>query len=172
METWKSIPGFEDYEVSDHGNVRSLDKQVCARAGKTRTVKGKRLKAQLTTTGYQKVSLGRAKRNAKVHHLVLLAFVGPRPSGQWGLHGDGNPWNNKVSNLRWGTPADNSQDMVRHGRAGRTKGLASGRAVLTDNDIHFIRESSATTRNLGKQFEVSAATISKIRTRKLWAHVS
>jgi hypothetical protein len=55
-------------------------------------------------------------RYAPVHHLVLEAFVGPRPEGMNGLHWDDDAMNNQLDNLRWGTDSDNQQDRVRNGR--------------------------------------------------------
>ena len=50
-----------------------------------------------------------------VHHLVLEAFVGPRPPGMSGLHRDDDPANNHVDNLYWGTSSENAFDRVRNG---------------------------------------------------------
>ena len=55
------------------------------------------------------------RSNWRIHTLVLTAFVGPRLDGMECLHGDGNPANNRVENLRWGTGSQNSLDAVRHG---------------------------------------------------------
>jgi hypothetical protein len=57
---------------------------------------------------------GRPK-SVSVHRLVLLAFVGPCPDGLEGLHWDDDPANNRLSNLRWGTPGDNQRDCIRNG---------------------------------------------------------
>lgn len=47
--------------------------------------------------------------------LVAEAFI-PNPYGYpCVLHNDGDPYNNHVSNLRWGTHADNMADAKRHG---------------------------------------------------------
>ena len=51
-----------------------------------------------------------------VHHLVLEAFIGPRPEGWWGLHRDDDPLNNSVDNLYWGTPDQNVGDAIESGR--------------------------------------------------------
>lgn len=50
-----------------------------------------------------------------VHRLVLEAFVGPCPEGMEGCHGDGDPTNNSLGNLRWDTATSNQLDKVRHG---------------------------------------------------------
>jgi hypothetical protein len=50
-----------------------------------------------------------------VHRLVLLAFSGHCPPGKEGLHWDDDPTNNRLENLRWGTPGENQQDCIRNG---------------------------------------------------------
>ncbi len=55
------------------------------------------------------------KKQVYVHQLVLGAFVGPCPIGMECRHLDGNPSNNFLSNLRWGTHLENMEDMRRHG---------------------------------------------------------
>ena len=51
----------------------------------------------------------------RIHLLVMLAFVGPRPEGLETRHFDGNHLNNSLENLRYGTSSENSMDEVRHG---------------------------------------------------------
>lgn len=54
-------------------------------------------------------------KQGRVHQLVLIAFAGPAPAGCEVLHNDGNPGNNRLANLRWGTRSENLYDRVRHG---------------------------------------------------------
>lgn len=120
-ENWLPIPGFEGvYEVSDLGRVKSL-----ARAGGDgRTLKTRILRGRAQASGHLSIGLGLPggqRRNALVHRLVLTAFVGPPPDGMHALHGDGNPANNSLENLRWGTPSENSLDAVRHGAHPQTR---------------------------------------------------
>lgn len=117
VENWRPVPGYEGiYEVSDRGNVRSLPRVVVGTRD-TRRYPGVPLKAKLTH-GYRTVTLCRNGRcrATRVHHLVLLAFVGPRPTGAHGLHGDDNRLNNSPDNLRWGTQKENVADAVRNKR--------------------------------------------------------
>jgi hypothetical protein len=60
------------------------------------------------------VALGRGNSQC-VHKLVLLAFVGPNPPKYECLHANGDPADNRLVNLRWGTRSENIQDAVRHG---------------------------------------------------------
>jgi hypothetical protein len=78
------------------------------------------LKPVIDRDGYSHVAISRqahGKTLWKIHALVLTTFVGPRPEGMYGCHIDGDPSNNHVSNLYWGTPTQNVHDMIRHGRA-------------------------------------------------------
>ena len=122
-EVWKPVPGYEGlYEVSNLGRVKSLPRKVrIVRWGK----EGQRPVPEkiLTTTtedhrfGHLFLYLCREGKRKRwyVHTLVLTAFVGPRPDGMECLHGDGDPANNRVENLRWGTSSENTLDSVRHG---------------------------------------------------------
>ena len=119
QERWLPVPGYEGYyEVSDHGNVRSVDRTVDRTDGKTMKLRGVLLSAVPSAGKYLCVNLCRdgVCRMHRVHRLVLEAFVGPRPDGAIGCHWDDNPANNHIENLRWGTTSDNMHDRVRNGR--------------------------------------------------------
>lgn len=115
-ERWLPVPGWEgSYEVSDHGRVRSVDR-VTINGSRW---KGRVLKPAPHRSGHQRVVLisGKVRKNRFVHELVLLAFVGPRPIPEMdSCHGDGNPMNNRLGNLRWDTKRNNQLDAVKHGK--------------------------------------------------------
>ena len=117
-ERWKPVNGYEGiYEVSSHGRVRSVDRIVTRSDGQVRSLKGKLLRTPLNQRGYQVVTLcihGKC-RVRTVHSLVAETFIGTRPEGMEVCHNDGNPTNNHVANLRYGTRSDNILDNVRHG---------------------------------------------------------
>lgn len=113
-EAWLSVPDYEGlYEVSSTGVVRSLPR-VDANG---RRVRGRLLSVRTQPSGHRTVKLSRdaTSRHVGVHRIVLLAFDGVPESGQEACHGDGNPANNNLSNLRWGTRSENLLDRVRHG---------------------------------------------------------
>lgn len=116
-EIWKPVIGHEKtYQVSSCGRVRSHTREITfTRNGGevTRICKGKMLKASLAPCGYLRVSL--CDGLAYVHHLVLEAFVGPRPDGMLGLRYDDDPENCTIGNLRWGTFSENAEDAKRNG---------------------------------------------------------
>lgn len=49
------------------------------------------------------------------HRMVAEAFLGPCPKGLEVCHGDGNPINNRVGNLRYDTHRNNMLDAIQHG---------------------------------------------------------
>lgn len=121
-EQWRPVVGYEGlYEVSDHGNVRSLDRWTTGPSGVRRRRSGKPMKKNLTSSNrYPMVQLCRngTVRGIGVHRLVAMAFLGvPDNADELHVcHYDGDRQNNHISNLRWGTPTDNFHDMQRHGR--------------------------------------------------------
>lgn len=75
------------------------------------------LKAPPGRNGYRKTAIGENPTvSVYVHHSVAEAFLGPRPNGMQIRHLDGDKLNNRVGNLRYGTPSENVRDVLRHGR--------------------------------------------------------
>lgn len=113
-ERWLPVVDYEGfYEVSDLGRVRSLPRQTVSGVQG-----GKILKPQLTNRfGHLKVTPSRdgVVKQVTVHRAVLAAFIGPCPEGQEVRHLDGNPANNRLDNLAYGTKGENNLDAVRHG---------------------------------------------------------
>lgn len=113
MEHWRDIPSYEGlYQVSDEGNVRSLDR-VC----NNRILRGKDLSKQLTKTGYYMVNLSKDGVATKffVHRLVASAFLPKRPDLDYVDHINGIRNDNAVKNLRWVSCADNRRNANRLG---------------------------------------------------------
>lgn len=106
VEKWKDIPGCPSYQASTNGRVRSF------KWGKARV-----LKPQTARSGHQRVSISQdgVSRPTLIHQLVLRTFVGPCPNGYVCRHVNGDPADNRLSNLKWGTASDNALDSVRHG---------------------------------------------------------
>ena len=120
-ENWKPVTGFEGlYEVSDHGNVRSLDRSVRDRWGQ-RLVAGGRLKPERGTQGHLRVTLSTdSKPHRKmISELVAEAFIGPRPKHPLGkryspiCYRDNDPANNRVANLYYSTPSEKARRSAR-----------------------------------------------------------
>jgi hypothetical protein len=117
-ERWLPVVGYEGlYAVSDMGRVMSLPRIKSGGRGRTRIRFGRVLRPlSRNKDGYLSVSLYRngSQAHQYIHRLVLLAFIGPAPAGTECCHGNGNPADNRLSNLRWDTHAANAQDAIRH----------------------------------------------------------
>lgn len=99
---WRDVVGYEGlYQVSDTGQVRSLDRL------KTdgRKIKQKILKQCQNNSGHLHVGLTKNGRSLtkKVHKLVAEAFLGPYPNGHEVCHGPNGKTDNSIKNLSYGT---------------------------------------------------------------------
>lgn len=123
MEIWKDIKGYEDYEVSNLGRVKSLARIITTVKG-SRTHKEKILKPASTgnknlNNKHLAVCLtknGKAKTK-KVHQLVAIAFLNHKPNGHKLVvdHIDNNPLNNKLGNLQIITNRENTSKDKKNG---------------------------------------------------------
>ena len=99
VEVWRSIENYDNYAVSSFGRVKN-------------TKTGKVLKAGLSH-GYLKCNLCEdrlAKKSYYVHRLVANAFINNPNDKLCVDHKDNNKTNNNISNLRFATSKENSQN--------------------------------------------------------------
>ena len=113
IEEWRPVVGYEGlYEVSDWGNVRSVDRIIVDKNGRKMHYKGRILKtATQPISGYKMLLLG-VKHPAMVHRLVAKAFI-PNPENK--LEVDNiipisNGGTDEVWNLRWVTAKENANN--------------------------------------------------------------
>lgn len=96
------------YKVSDDGRVYSM-------------YSNRLLKPSTLSSGHIRVVVDRSHRT--VHALMAEAFIGPRAEGQEVRHLNGNPSDNRIDNLVYGSKSDNAYDSIDHGthfNAGKT----------------------------------------------------
>lgn len=177
MTQWAEIPGFSRYQVSDTGRVRAKSYTVvCGRyRGGVRRLPERELSTPDRGDGYRVIQLtadvgGRV--NFGVHRLVTLAFLGPCPLGMEVRHLDGNPSNNTLVNLAYGTPKENNADKVRHGT--QTRGEQHSSAKLTDAEVLEIRERAVageTVASIAGRFNVRPRTVGAIVQGAIWKHL-
>jgi len=100
QEVWKDIVGYEEsYQVSNLGNVRSINKI---------------LKPNLTKKGYYHVTLYSQgiPKTFKLHRIVAKHFI-ENPHNKLEVnHIDGNKINNTVINLEWNTRKENNRHAI------------------------------------------------------------
>lgn len=174
-EEWRDVVGYEGYyQVSNCGRIRRIKKSSGA-------IEGRILKPYRTPKGYLTVSLYHGhnyKITNKIHRLVATAFIGPPTRDKREIrHLDGNPDNNVVCNLAWGTNKDNKMDIIRHGRSlapkNPSRGEKHGRAKLTEEQVWIILDMlpDHTQIQIAQMFGVKQAAISAIKTGKNWKHM-
>ena len=163
-----AVPGVERLWVTSTGQVfsRSLARR--------RFVE---LRGKINRDGYRILTLpDRPVLGAKypfVHRLVLLTFVGPPGEGQECRHLDGNPGNDCLANLAWGTSKENGQDRIRHGTQFHPSGEKQWCHKLTECDVRAmrrLREEGATYRKLNELFGVQTSW--QIVNHRHWTHVA
>lgn len=166
-----AVIGYPGYRVGDDGSVWSCWRKKGLGRGRGTTHvmcdAWKRLKMQLRKDGHFQVNIANSIRY--VHHLVLLAFVGPCPDGMECCHWDGNGANNALSNLRWDTHQANAQDRVRHGTS--DQGERNPCAKLTTEQVKGIRLASESSVRLAARYGVSVSEINFIRAHERWKHI-
>lgn len=171
---WREIPEFPGYRVSDQGEVQTAWKQ----AGRGKTEIGdtwKSLRPNRVGLGYARYGLqaGGKRLHPYGHCLVLAAFVGPRPEGMQVLHSNGDCTDNRLANLRYGTPAENGADRKLHGTSGA--GAKNNQAKLTDAKVRRILarlKREQTQEAIAKVFRVAPSTIANIQHNRTWRHVA
>lgn len=183
----RPIPFAPGYYVSDDGRVYSEKYGV-----------RRQLKSWLSV-GYPTVNLWIDKRARKhmIHRLMAWTFIGPPPSPAHQVrHMDGIRTNCVVSNLQWGTHAENMADMVSHGTQGPKnhpermargdahgtrlhpetvlRGEKNGVAKLTEADVRAVRarvDAGEVRSAVAREFGVSLTHIKRISRRLSWAHI-
>jgi hypothetical protein len=103
-EEWRDIQGFENYQVSNMGNVRSKERVVTQKGHKNnykRIMKSCLLKPRKQNSGYLIVwlSVNGKSKPYTIHRLVAKAFLA-MSDGEVN-HKDGDKTNNFVGNLEW-----------------------------------------------------------------------
>ena len=105
-EIYKPIKGYEGYyEISNLGNVKSLQRTIEREGGSTMVLTERVLKPNLTTAGYYHIGLRKGgKRKAyTIHRLIATTFI-DNPEGLPQVnHIDEDKTNNRIDNLEWCT---------------------------------------------------------------------
>ena len=111
-EIWKDVEGYEGlYQISNYGNVKSIERLAYKQYRGNRKVNSKILK-QFKCSGYLCVKLyNKSKcKTVRVHRLVAETFISNKNNYPEVDHIDTNINNNNVNNLRWCTHKSNFLD--------------------------------------------------------------
>lgn len=158
MKKWKTIKDFEDYEISEDGEVKSHKHN--------RTII---LKKRISPDGYVWYILTRNGKayTKRANRLVAEAFIDNPENKPTVNHLDGDKLNNSVNNLEWATRQEQMQHAYKHGLKKPVRGCLQGNHVLSEEEVKEIRSlykghSKEYGMNaLAKIYNVSTSTIDK-----------
>lgn len=173
----KKIPDFKDYFISNMGTIYSIAK----RANRPKPKKMVKLSLCKHKSGHFSIYLRIDGKPYKrwVHRLVLETFVGKCPPKNECRHLDGNPSNNDVKNLAWGTKKENFQDRIKHGVM--LRGENHPQSKLTSEQVIEIRklatmanknirkiDKGGNYKEIAKKYNICASTIVQIVRGSSW----
>lgn len=164
--TNKEVPGvMEDrYFISNYGRVYDNDKGIFL--------------GYSDKLGYERVSLKTiyGLKQIGTHRLVMLVFeYNPDYQSLQVNHIDGNPSNNKLSNLEWTTPKENTDHAMLYGLH-QMNGKDNPNNKLNEKQVREICELIQTGKyydtEIAEMYNVSYTNISDIHKGKLWTNIS
>lgn len=163
---WRKIEGFNRYEVSNYGEVKSL-------------YYNKIMAPQDNAFGYKYVTIvsdQRKRKNRYIHRLVAKAFIKNPHSKPHVNHKDFNKANNHVVNLEWVTPKENTDYSFLAGRLPplpRNVGSKNPRSVFDERDVQIIKKllKIISPSAIASVFDVSLCAVYSIKKGRAWRHV-
>lgn len=145
MEKYCIITNFDNYAVSNYGNIKNV------KNGKILTpVKNKN--GYLTYTFCQ----NKIKKSFRIHRLVAFYFIDNIYNKPYVNHKDGNKTNNHVNNLEWCTAKENDH----HARATGLKNQE--KPIIAINTLTNEKISFKSVRECGSFLGINAGTIVKV----------
>ena len=165
------INGFEAYRIREDGVIETNWRTGAFYPGMPCSDTWKPLPNRYNKDGYVPVCLrgfNGKQRRTHLHRLMAEHFISSPPFKKACVrHLDGNPQNNSLENLAWGTYKQNEDDKLRHGthnkRISNAK-LTSEKMIL----IKHLKSSGRTDKEIAKVVGVSRPTINRFLNGVTW----
>lgn len=116
-------------------------------------------------------------REQPTHRVVLTLTNKFTPTTRdYALHNCDNPSCVNPKHLRWGTPKDNANDMVKRGRQNLNPplGEAAHKSILTNRQVLRIKKMLAqgsASCTISRKYKISQCAITDIKMGRTWAHI-
>lgn len=175
-EEWFPVPEYEGfYSITKDGRVRS-ETRTYFQQGRWQTYKGRELKPWKSTTGYFQIGLSKPDAKHKkffIHQLVLKTFVGRQEDGMDVRHLNGNPLDNRLENLAYGTRRENIEDAIKHGTMGiglRDRGCKHYK--ITSNQAINIAKDPRPYKLIALDYHISDRHVASIKRGEYWGDIT
>ena len=181
-EIWKDIIGYGGkYQISNHGRIKSVARQVFYTDKPPRYKKelilksrptGKRGKQYLMIALYDNKGV---RKDMLIHRLVAKYFIfNDNPYNKIEVnHIDGDRNNGNVINLEWVTPHENMEHAKKIGLIG--KGETHSRAKLTETQVIKLRTQTykwGEKSRIAKKLNITCGTLCGIINGRYWKHLN
>ncbi len=148
------VQGYEGYLINNKGEVFSSKREN----------KIKKLKEDVSNLGYRRVTLCKDGHTTRflVHRMVLTHFGRPPQDGEVCRHINGDPNDNRIENLTWGSNHENCEDARDHG---------TGKMKLTwekVDHIRYLHSNGWYNSDIENQYGYSAGAIGHIIRGSTW----
>lgn len=165
MELWKQLVDFPDYAISNLGNVKRIT-----------AAKGTRIGWIITPHGSRYLYAGLRKEgnrfDRKIHTLVAVTFLGPRPLGKQINHKNCVKHDNRADNLEYVTALENTRHAHQKGRMTRA---IHNKRILNKEKVGKIKRLISlgySQASIGRLYQINATAISKIACGRNWKNVA
>lgn len=162
---------FNGYQIGNKGTLLSFKKRGTSQFFYEEP---KEMTAWRDSDGYWVANLryDEGRSNVSIARLVATHFIPAIAGKDFVLHSDGDKDNNCVTNLRWGTAQENSEDKFMHGTAYIPTKFAQKK--LTTNevlDIRYQHSAGYSVKGLASRYNTSRTNVLSIIRRDTWRYV-
>lgn len=173
MKVWKEIKGFEDYQVSSDGELKTFN-------WKNKGIEAI-MKPAFDNGGYLRTMLKHKETGKfstiKVHRIVAQTFLENPLNKPQVNHKNGVRHDNRIENLEWVTHSENQLHSFRI-LDRDVKGEKNSCAKLKNENVLWIRENypnrkslNLTRKKIAEMFGISEGTLKQVISRKKWKHI-
>ncbi len=175
IEVWVPAFGYHSsYEVSSHGNVRSVGRLLNKRFYPSQLISQKKTKC-----GYMRSALrlqGLKQKQESIHRLMMFSFEIPNPYNKSDVnHKDGNKANNFLWNLEWATGSENIRHAIRTGLKPTLYGDSVGTSKLKNSTVLSITDDLSqrlSRRHIADKYGLDITEIGRIARGERWSSIT